>query len=57
MKPTRDERARELDRCYRKASLAVMHKENGGMMPLKTYLKWRKDELIAAVLRDEGYKE
>ena len=34
--------------------LARMHVANGGQMGLATYLKWRKDELINAILEDEG---
>ena len=37
-----------------KAELARMHVANGGQMGLATYLKWRKDELVRAVLEDEG---
>jgi len=38
-----------------KARLAQMHAANGGQMGLPTYLKWRKDELVRAVLEDQQY--
>ena len=38
-----------------KAQLARMHDANGGCMGLATYMQWRKDELVTAVLEDEGY--
>lgn len=50
----RDKRIRELARMT-KSVLARMHKQNGGLMPLADYLKWTKDELVNAVLEDEGY--
>jgi len=48
-------RYRELARLP-KQQLAVMHVRNGGLMGLAVYLKWGKDELIAAVIEDEGIK-
>jgi hypothetical protein len=47
-------RERELRR-FPKATLASMHKANGGLMPLATYLKWSKDELVSAVMDDERH--
>ena len=47
------QRIRELTRTP-KADLARMHVRNGGLMGLQTYLRWSKDELINAVLEDEG---
>ena len=37
-----------------KDQLALMHHNAGGAMGLKVYLKWTKDELVNAVLQDEG---
>lgn len=48
-----DKRYSEL-RKLPKATLAQMHVRNGGIMGLRTYLQWTKDELINAVLEDEG---
>lgn len=39
-----------------KATLAAMHHANGGLMPLATYRKWTREELVKAVLEDEGYQ-
>lgn len=50
----RDQRTRELSRMPKNV-LAHMHKQNGGLMPLATYQKWTKDELVNTVLEDEGY--
>ena len=47
-------RRQELNRI-RKDQLALLHAQRGGRMPLATYLKWRKDELVNAVLEDEGF--
>lgn len=50
---TTAERTRELNKLP-KATLAQMHAGNGGLMGLATYMQWRKDELVTAVLEDEG---
>ena len=52
---TQQQKARlaEIERTP-KAQLARMHAANGGLMGLATYLKWRKDELVRALLEDEG---
>lgn len=47
-----DKRVKELA-TLPKAQLARMHKANGGLLPLATYQKWTKDELLSAVLEDE----
>ena len=47
-----DKRIKELARLP-KSTLAQMHKANGGLMPLVTYQKWTKDELVATILEDE----
>ena len=43
----------ELDKMT-KFTLASMHVKNGGQMGLTRYLQWTKDELVNAVLEDEG---
>lgn len=48
-------RRAQLDKV-RKAELARMHVDNGGLMGLQTYLGWHKDELVNAVLEDEGHR-
>lgn len=47
------QRTRELNKLP-KAKLAQMHASNGGLMGLATYMQWRKDELVTALLEDEG---
>lgn len=47
-----DHRIKELAKLP-KWQLAQMHKSNGGLMPLATYQKWSKDELLNAVIEDE----
>lgn len=47
-------RRREL-RKLSKSRLASIHMTNGGLMPHSTYVKWRREELVNAVLEDEGY--
>ena len=37
-----------------KYELAAQHARNGGIMGLATYSKWTKDELVNAVLEDNG---
>ena len=37
-----------------KASLAVMHTRNGGLLSVAEYVKWRHEELVNEVLEDEG---
>ena len=51
-----DQRIKELARMP-KGQLAQMHKTNGGLMPLSTYQKWTKDELLSAVIEDERIAE
>lgn len=51
---SRDQRTRELSRVPKNV-LASMHKQNGGLMPLATYRKWTKAELVNEILEDEGY--
>ena len=51
---TSTQRAKEL-RKLGKDQLALMHHNAGGQMGLKVYLQWRKDELVNAVLQDEGF--
>jgi hypothetical protein len=48
-----NERERELQKL-RKPQLVQMHVRNGGLMGVETYMKWTKQELINAVLEDEG---
>ena len=48
-----DQRIKELAKLP-KWQLAQMHKSNGGLMPLADYQKWTKDELLSAVIEDEG---
>jgi len=48
-----NDKIREISRKS-KFELAQMHVANGGIMGLATYLKWRKDELVNAVLEDMG---
>jgi hypothetical protein len=50
---TTAERMAELTKLP-KQELARIHAVNGGLMGIKIYLKWTKDELINAVLRDES---
>lgn len=50
---TAAQRAKELNKLP-KAKLAQMHASNGGLMGVATYLTWRKDELVTALLEDEG---
>jgi hypothetical protein len=38
-----------------KAQLAQMHAANGGLMSVKVYMQWTKDELINAVIEDQQY--
>lgn len=53
---TPEEKARYFQlRRYSKSTLVSMHIRKGGVMPRVTYMKWRKDELISAAMRDEGY--
>lgn len=40
-----------------KGTLAQLHADYGGLMGVATYRKWRKDELVAAVLEDERLAE
>lgn len=47
------QRTKELNKLP-KAQLAQMHADNGGLMGLATYMQWRKDELVTALLEDEG---
>jgi hypothetical protein len=46
-------RIRELTRTP-KAQLARIHAANGGLMGVAVYSTWSKDELVNAVLEDEG---
>lgn len=46
-------RERELTRLPKRV-LADMHVRHGGQMGRAVYLQWRKDELVRAVLEDEG---
>jgi len=47
-------RERELRRMA-KDQLARLHASRGGLMGVAVYKKWTKDELITAVLENEGY--
>jgi len=40
-----------------KAQLAQMHAANGGLMGVKVYMQWTKDELINAVIEDQRWVE
>ena len=54
MTPT-EQRRKALEKTP-KYQLASMHAANGGLMGVTTYLQWTKDELVNAVLEDEGYR-
>jgi hypothetical protein len=50
-----DKRFRELNRRS-KPFLADLHVRKGGLMGYFTYIRWTKEELIKAILEDEGFK-
>jgi hypothetical protein len=46
-------RSAELGRLT-KSKLAVMHSANSGLLSAVEYIKWKHEELVNAVLEDEG---